>query len=66
VKLYNPVFTKTTAGAKKYVVNLGEEEQTLLNNLMTSETQRVRKITHARILLKANNDWVDQQIHGAL
>lgn len=52
--------------AKKYVVNLNEEEQALLNNLMGSGMQRVRKITHARILLKANSDWADQQIHEAL
>jgi transposase len=52
--------------AKKYVVDLSEEEQALLNGLMTSGTQRVRKITHARILLKANSGWADQQIHEAL
>ena len=31
--------------AKKYEVLLNEEEQALLNNLMASGTQRVRKMT---------------------
>jgi len=52
--------------AKKYVVDLSEEEQALLNHLMASGTQRVRKITHARVLLRANDGWADQQIHEAL
>jgi hypothetical protein len=52
--------------AKKYMVDLSEEEQALLNDLITSGIQRVRKITHARILLKAHEGWTDQQIRGAL
>src|SRR4030065_935498 len=52
--------------AKKYVVILSAEEQALLNKLMASGTQRVRKITHARVLLRANEGWADQQIHAAL
>lgn len=64
--LYYPVSTKEIVIAKKYVVKLDEEEQALLNDLMASGTQRVRKMTHARILLKANSDWADQQIHEAL
>jgi len=52
--------------AKKYMVDLSEEEQALLNDLITAGTQRVRKITHARILLKAHEGWTDQQIRGAL
>ena len=51
---------------KKYVVILSAEEQALLNKLMASGTQRVRKITHARVLLRANDGWADQQIHAAL
>jgi hypothetical protein len=40
--------------AKKYAVDLSEEEQALLDKLITSGTQRVRKTNHAGILLKAN------------
>jgi hypothetical protein len=52
--------------AKKYAVDLSEEEKTLLNKMITSGTQRVRKTNHARILLKANSDWTDQAIAEAL
>lgn len=52
--------------AKKYVVELKEEERALLNDLITAGTQRVRKVTHARILLKASEGWTDQQISAAL
>ncbi len=52
--------------AKKYLVDLSEEEQQLLNALLTGGTQRVRKMTHARILLTANKGWIDEQIHAAL
>jgi len=52
--------------AKKYVVDLSEEELKRLNILLTYGTQRVRKITHARILLCANKGWADQQIQEAL
>jgi predicted transcriptional regulator len=51
--------------AKKYVVVLNAEEQTLINNLMASGTQRVRKVAHARVLLRTNDGWADQQIHEA-
>lgn len=52
--------------AKKYVVELSEEEQKLIYDLLSSGTQRVRKMTHARILLCANKGWTDQQIQEAL
>jgi len=52
--------------AKNYVVDLSEEEQTLLKTLMASGTQRVRKMAHARILLTAHKEWADQQIQEAL
>ena len=48
--------------AKKYAVDLSEEEQVLLDKMITSGTQRVRKTNHARILLKANAGWTDQAI----
>jgi transposase len=52
--------------AKKYAVDLSKEEQELLNQLITSGTQRVRKTNHARILLKADAGWTDQAIAQAL
>jgi transposase len=52
--------------AKKYVVDLRKDEQAMLNDLITSGTQRVRKLNHARILLKAHAGWTDQQISAAL
>lgn len=52
--------------AKKYAVDLTEEEQALLIEMVTSGTQRVRKTNHARILLKANAGWTDLAIAEAL
>jgi transposase len=52
--------------AKKYMVDLSEAEHGMLNNLITSGTQRVRKTIHARILLKAHEGWTDQEIQEAL
>jgi transposase len=52
--------------AKKYAVDLSKEEQALLNELITSGTQRVRKTNHARILLKADAGWTDETIAEAL
>lgn len=52
--------------AKKYAVDLSQEEQELLNALITSGTQRVRKTNHARILLKADAGWTDEAIAAAL
>lgn len=52
--------------AKKYAVDLSEEERALLNELINSGTQRVRKTNHARILLKADAGWTDQAIAEAL
>jgi hypothetical protein len=51
---------------KKYAVDLTDEERALLNELINSGTQKVRKTTHARILLKADADWTDQAIAAAL
>ncbi|MHC1733386.1 MAG: IS630 family transposase [Bacteroidales bacterium] len=51
---------------KKYAVDLSKEEQALLNELITSRTQRVRKTNHARILLKADAGWTDEAIAEAL
>lgn len=51
---------------KKYIVDLKEEEQEMLTGLIASGTQRVRKVNHARILLKASDGWTDQQICESL
>lgn len=52
--------------AKKYMVDLRAEEQEMLTGLIGSGTQRVRKINHARILLKAAEGWTDEQIRTSL
>lgn len=51
---------------KKYMVDLKAEEQEMLTGLISSGTQRVRKINHARILLKAAEGWTDEQIQASL
>jgi len=51
---------------RKYLVDLKEAEQTMLNELIKSGTQRVRRLNHARLLLKASEGWSDQQISDAL
>jgi hypothetical protein len=51
---------------KKYIVVLNTSEQEMLHALVSSGTQRVRKVTHAHILLKANAGWADQEISRAL
>jgi len=51
---------------KRYVVNLSAEEKTLLESMLKSGTERVRKMNHARILLRANDGWADQEIREAL
>jgi len=52
--------------AKKYIVDLKAEEQEILTGLIASGTQRVRKVNHAHILLKAAGGWTDQQIQESL
>jgi hypothetical protein len=51
---------------KRHVVNLSAEEKALLESMLKSGTERVRKLTHARILLRANDGWADQEIQEAL
>jgi transposase len=51
---------------KKYVIDLKTDEQEMLTGLIASGTQRVRKINHAHILLKADDGWTDQRISEAL
>lgn len=52
--------------AKKYVVTLAVEEQELLKTMITSGTDRARKLTRTRILLKANEGWPDKRVGTAL
>ena len=55
---------------KKYVVKLTPEERTDLEKLVKSGKSQAKKLTHARILLKADdsegNGWVDRDIAKAL
>lgn len=56
---------------KKYLITLTEEERHSLRTLVRSGNTGARKITRARILLKADQSpgapaWIDQQICVAL
>ena len=56
---------------KKYIVTLTDEERTELHDLTTKGTTRARRLTHARILLKADvadgrTGWSDESISEAL
>ena len=56
---------------KRYVVALTEEERTTLAGMIAAGTAPARKLTHARILLKADAQsdgpgWVDDRIAEAL
>ena len=56
---------------KKYIVELTEEERRKLQGLTSSGKTAARKITRARILLKADSspacpNWSDEQISQAL
>ncbi len=57
--------------AKKYRVTLTDDERTMLTTLITSGTAPARTLTHARILLKADQAaggpaWTDAAIRDAL
>jgi len=52
--------------AKRYIVTLSAEERQTLESMIASGTHRARKLTHARILLKADAGWADQEISRAL
>ena len=56
---------------KKYPVILSETERVELKQLIAAGTAPARKLTHARILLKADQSpegpgWVDEQVAEAL
>jgi len=52
--------------AKKYIVTLKAEEREKLLKLISSGTAKARTLTHARILLKADENWSDAEIGKAL
>ena len=57
--------------AKKYIVTLTEEERAALEELLRNGKAAARKLTHARILLKADVSsggpgWRDEAISAAL
>jgi len=51
---------------KKYIVDLTDEEREELEALISSGVAPARKLTRARILLKADEDWTDKAISDAL
>jgi transposase len=51
---------------KKYVVDLSPEERATLAHMLRSGTTGARKLTRARILLKAADGWNDKAIATAL
>jgi len=51
---------------KKYLVTLNDEEREQLEQLLHRGTSATRKVTHARMLLKAAEDWEDRAIAAAL
>ena len=57
--------------AKKYRVTLTADERSTLTSMINAGTAPARTLTHARILLKADQApggpaWTDQAIHDAL
>jgi hypothetical protein len=51
---------------KKYLVTLTDEERAQLEQLLRGGKAATRKVTRARILLKAAEGWQDQRIAEAL
>lgn len=51
---------------KIYKVNLDEEEIAYLHKMISTGEEKARKLTRARILLKANEGWTDEAIEDAL
>ena len=45
-----------------YEVNLSQSEREHLQNLISTGSEKARKLTRARILLKANEGWTDPEI----
>lgn len=55
-----------TMPKKKYLVTLTADERTQLQQLLRGGKAATRKVTRARILLKASEGWPDQRISEAL
>ena len=53
-------------GMKVYNVNLTEEERKDLTSVTTTGRQAARRMLHARILLKADNGLIDEEISNHL
>jgi transposase len=51
---------------KIYAVELSASERDHLENIVSTGTEKARKLTRARILLKADEGWPDPQIQAAL
>jgi transposase len=51
---------------KRYIVTLTSQEREMLQTMIRSGTERARKLTRARILLKADEGWQDRAISQAL
>src|SRR5437867_12407840 len=56
---------------KKYIITLTEDERVQLKTMLTKDKAAARKLTHARIPLKADSSpgspaWTDAQISEAL
>jgi hypothetical protein len=51
---------------QQYEVHLTTEERNYLMDLLVGGTQKVKKLKRVQILLKAHDDWTDQQIADAL
>ena len=51
---------------KRYAVNLAADERNHLENLISSGREQATKLTRARILLKADDGWNDDEIAEAL
>lgn len=54
------------ARKQEYLVRLSQSEREHLENLISTGTEKARKLTRARILLKANAGWIDEQTTEAL
>jgi transposase len=52
--------------AKKYIVELSDEERAELHELTSKGKQAARKIRRAQILLKSDEGWKDEEIIKAL
>ena len=53
-------------GKKRYIVDLTDAEREQALELTRKGKVSTRKVTRARILLKANEGWTDEQIVAAL